>query len=76
MRKSEIQIIEIGIKLQAILRTYHISFMHYDTGSYVEIKTSGCIELEDIIPTLEDYKASVFADNNDTILRIYEPYTE
>lgn len=76
MRQTEIQIVEIGIKLQAQLRTYSVNFMHYNTGSHVEVKTSGCIELEDITPIIGDYKASIFADNNDTIIRIYEPYTE
>lgn len=76
MRKSEIQILEIGIKLQAYLGTYSTTFKHYDTGSHVEVKTSGSIELEDIVPIIGDYKASIFAENNDTIIRIYEPYTE
>lgn len=76
MRQTEIQIVEIGIKLQAHLGTYSVTFKHYDTGSHVEVKTSGSIELEDITPIIGDYKASIFADNNDTIIRIYEPYTE
>lgn len=76
MRKSEIQILEIGIKLQAQLGTYSVRFKHYDTGSHIEVSTSGSIELEDIIPIIGDYKASIFAENNDTILRVYEPYTE
>lgn len=76
MRQTEIQIVEIGIKLQAQLGTYSVNFKHYNTGSHVEVRTSGCIELEDITPIIGDYKASIFADNNDTIIRIYEPYTE
>lgn len=76
MRQTEIQIAEIGMHLQAQLGTYSFTFKHYDTGSYVEVSTSGCIELEDITPIIGDYKASVFADNNNTILRVYEPYTE
>lgn len=76
MRQTEIQIVEIGIRLQAQLMTYSVNFKHYNTGSHVEVRTSGCIELEDITPIIGDYKASIFADNNDTIIRIYEPYTE
>lgn len=76
MRQTEIQIVEIGMKLQAKLSTYGFTFNHYNSGSYVEVKTTGSIELEDITPITSGYNASVFADNNYTILRVDEPYTE
>ena len=76
MRKTEIQIADIAIKLQAKLGTYSVTFKHYDTGSHAEVKTSGCIELEDITPIIGDYKVSIYADNNNTIVRIYEPDSE
>lgn len=76
MRQTEIQIADIGMKLQEQLGSHSFTFKHYNSESYAEVKTSSYFDLEDIIPIIGDYKASIFAENNSSIIRIYEPYTE
>ena len=73
MRKSEIEIVEIGIKLQSHLGLYSFTFKHYDESSYIEIKTFGCINPHEIVTIIGNYDTSVFSIDNEVIIRIYEP---
>jgi len=76
MRQTEIQIADIAIKLQAYIGTNSFIFKHYETGSYVELKVHGRIKLHNFMPIIEKQDVSIFAEDNDTIIRIEEPYTE
>ena len=76
MRQTEIQIAEIAIKLQAYIGCSSFIFTHYETGSYVEVKVHGTIKPHNFMPIIGNQDVSIFAKDDDTFIRINEPYTE
>lgn len=73
MRQTEIQIAEIGIKLQVHLGITGFTFKHYDENSYIEIRTCGCINPHEISTIIGNYDTSIYSIDNEVIIRIYEP---
>jgi len=73
MRKSEIQILEIGIKLQVHLGLSGFTFKHYDEQSKVEIKTFGSVKPHEIISIIGNYDTTILIEGDTLIIRIYEP---
>lgn len=73
MRKSEIQILEIGIKLQIHLGLTGFTFKHYDKQSKVEIKTYGSVKPQEIVSIIGNYDTAIFTEDDAITIRIYEP---
>ena len=73
MRKSEIQILEIGIKLQVHLGLTGFTFKHHDDQSKVEIKTYGSVKPHEITSIIGNYDTTILTEDDAIIIRIYEP---